>query len=671
MPKVAKVKNKMPAPVQITAEQLLREAKERELELVPPPPKQKISDPDELKDYQRRKRKAFEDNIRKNRNMMTNWIKYAQWEESQKEIQRARSVFERGLDVDHRNITVWLKYAEMEMRARQLNHARNIWDRAITILPRANQFWYKYTYMEEMLGHIAGARQVFERWMEWEPEEQAWHSYINFELRYKELDRARMIYERFVLIHPEVKNWIKYARFEEKHGYINSARRVYERAVEFFGEDNMDEKLIIAFARFEEGQREHERARVIYKYALDVLPKDQCQEIYKAYTVHEKKFGSRAAIEDVIVSKRRFQYEEEVKSNPLNYDAWFDYIRLLEADANTEQVRDTYERAIANIPPSKEKRHWRRYIYLWINYALYEELEAEDVEKTRDVYKACLDIIPHKNFTFAKIWLLFAHFEVRQKNLQGTRRILGTAVGKCPKNKLYRGYIELELQLREFERCRILYEKFLEFGPENCTSWMKYAELETILGDTERAEAIYELAINQSKLDMPEVLWKAYIDFQIEQEEYDKTRKLYRRLLERTQHVKVWISFANFELSIQSENGENVINTRKVYSEGNKSLKNINEKEERLMLLESWQEMERDQGDEESQAKVQKLMPQKVKKRRKIQTEDGSDAGWEEYYDYIFPDEEAAQPNLKLLAMAKKWKQVQETTPAEEEEEVG
>lgn len=32
---------------------------------------------------------------------------------------------------------------------------------------------------------------------------------------------------------------------------------------------------------------------------------------------------------------------------------------------------------------------------------------------------------------------------------------------------------------------------------------------------------------------------------------------------------------------------------------------------------------QRDQGDEESQAKVQKLMPQKVKKRRKIQTEDG------------------------------------------------
>lgn len=60
---------------------------------------------------------------------------------------------------------------------------------------------YKYTYMEEMLGNVAGCRQVFERWMEWQPDEQAWHSYINFELRYKEVDKARSIYERYILSH--------------------------------------------------------------------------------------------------------------------------------------------------------------------------------------------------------------------------------------------------------------------------------------------------------------------------------------------------------------------------------------------------------------------------------------------------------------------------------------
>jgi crooked neck len=60
-----------------------------------------------------------------------------------------------------------------------------------------------------------------------------------------------------------------------------------------------------------------------------------------------------------------------------------------------------------------------------------------------------------------------------------------------------------------------------------------------ILGDADRARSIYELAINQPKLDMPEVLWKAFIDFEVELEERDRTRQLYRRLLQRTHHVKV------------------------------------------------------------------------------------------------------------------------------------
>ena len=41
------------------------------------------------------------------------------------------------------------------------------------------------------------------------------------------------------------------------------------------------------------------------------------------------------------------------------------------------------------------------------------------------------------------------------------------------------------------------------------------------------------------KFPISKVLWKAYIDFEIVQEEFQKTRDLYERLLERTQHVKV------------------------------------------------------------------------------------------------------------------------------------
>ena len=39
----------------------------------------------------------------------------------------------------------------------------------------------------------------------------------------------------------------------------------------------------------------------------------------------------------------------------------------------------------------------------------------------------------------------------------------------------------------------------------------RYAELERSLGESDRARAIYELAIGQPVLDMPEVLWKVRV----------------------------------------------------------------------------------------------------------------------------------------------------------------
>lgn len=45
-----------------------------------------------------------------------------------------------------------------------------------------------------------------------------------------------------------------------------------------------------------------------------------------------------------------------------------------------------------------------------------------------------------------------------------------------------------------------------------------------------------------------------------------------------------------------------------------------------------------------------------------------SDAGWEEYYDYIFPEDAANQPNRKLLAMVKLWKKQQMVENAPEDE---
>ena len=103
-----RVKNKAPAPQQISAEQLLREAVDRQ-EPGLDKPTQRFADLEELHEFQGRKRREFEDYVRRNRVNMGNWMRYAAWELEQKEYRRARSVFERALDVDATNVQLWVE----------------------------------------------------------------------------------------------------------------------------------------------------------------------------------------------------------------------------------------------------------------------------------------------------------------------------------------------------------------------------------------------------------------------------------------------------------------------------------------------------------------------------------------------------------------------------------
>ena len=441
MSKIPQVKNRSAAAIQITAEQLLRIANNQGIERVEKAPTQFITDREELSQYQQTKRKDFEDQLRRSRQHIGIWCKYGLWEASQKEFERARSVFERALDVDYRNQTLWLKYADMEMKNKFVNHARNVWDRAVTLHPRVDSFWYKYSYMEELLGAVDNARAIFERWMAWDPDDLAWAAFIKFEMRQGQIDRARTIYERYITLLPTCRAYLKYAKWEEQLHQRSLARQVYERALSELHSYEHTEKLLINFARFEERCKEIDRARVIYQYAIAQIENNKSQqnniqnnedinELKKEFILFEKRNGHKENIENIIITQRREFYKNSINNDIYNYDIWFDYIKLEENESDLTIVRDVYKQAIQCKPPILEKRYWKRYIYLWINYVLYEELIVKDSNSTREVYKQCLDTIPHKYFTFGKIWLMYAYFEVRQKNLTAARKILGQAIGK-------------------------------------------------------------------------------------------------------------------------------------------------------------------------------------------------------------------------------------------------
>eukprot|EP00435_Cladocopium_sp_Y103_P009523 s264_g2.t1 len=609
MGKNAQVRNKSANPNQITAEQLLREAVDRQQEEAVAP-KQRIADEDELMMYKVRKRKEFEDVIRRQRQNIGSWVKYAQWEASQQEFRRARSIFERALHVEYQNVSLWLKYLEMEMKNKFVNHARNLFDRVVQLLPRVDQFWYKYAYMEELLANYAGARTIYERWMEWEPDDNPWLQYVKFEERCGELDKARKVLERYVSCRPTQQAFLRLCKFEEKHNNAARARSGFEKSVELLGQE-LDEKFYIKFAQFEQRQREMERAQAIFKLALDILPKGASDELYRAYVSFEKQHGDRDAIEEVVINKRRFIYEEAIVKNPRNYDVWFDYVRLEESVGDVTRIRETYERAVGNKPPVMQKRFWRRYIYLWIYFALFEELQTGDIEKARAVYDALLKVVPHKQFSFAKIWKLYAEFEVRQLELDRARRIYGRAIAECQKERIFLDYADLEMRLGNIDRCRTIYGKFLEVHPHNPKAWTVYVDLEDSVGEIERARALCNLAVNQERLDMPELVWKRFIDLEVSQEQLDNARKVWQQLLGKSHHVRVYIAYSDFE-AVTCQSMEKA---REALDDGQKHFKVENRNEERAMLLEHLLKLEREHGDDTSIEAAEKRQPKREKKR--------------------------------------------------------
>ena len=152
-----------------------------------------------------------------------------------------------------------------------------------------------------------------------------------------------------------------------------------------------------------------------------------------------------------------------------------------------------YERAIANVPPSTEKRHWRRYVFLWLLYAIFEETVCEDQERAEGVLQAALKALPAQLYIY-KVMVCLGQVVHPKAGFGSFRRALGQAIGMHPnKSSLFRLYINLETSLKSFDRCRILYTRWITCNATDTRAWIEFAEFEGVLGEVERSRAVYEL----------------------------------------------------------------------------------------------------------------------------------------------------------------------------------
>jgi hypothetical protein len=60
---------------------------------------------------------------------------------------------------------------------------------------------------------------------------------------------------------------------------------------------------------------------------------------------------------------------------------------------------------------------------------VHSNVILQDRDCACQAYRTVLNLEPHKQFTFAKLWILAARFEVRQLDSMAVRKMLGTAIG--------------------------------------------------------------------------------------------------------------------------------------------------------------------------------------------------------------------------------------------------
>ena len=348
---------------------------------------------------------------------------------------------------------------------------------------------------------------------------QGYMTYVKFEERRGEWGKARRVLEEFLARSPTLAAYLKVASWEQ-HTMKDAAaaRSIFERALtELSEKDAKSSELLLRFAKFEEGQGEVDCARAVLKFGAKYA-----KEAEQALVEFERRHGDTKALESQVLERRRKVYEDAIEKNPRDYDAWFQLAKLYETTSSSaaeEDVLSTYRRATRNRPiDGRKKNEWRRYVYLWIRWAVYAEVEAKStsVEDVRAIYRAALEAIPHEHFTFGKLWLLSAKFEIRQKKPFRREETLGEALGRCPKRKLFRSYIEIEKGMGNVERCRKIFAKWIEWSPVDVEAWCSFADLESKVGEEERCRAIFELAVESAETQQAPILWGAYIQFEIE-----------------------------------------------------------------------------------------------------------------------------------------------------------
>ncbi|KAG5489593.1 hypothetical protein GH5_00471 [Leishmania sp. Ghana 2012 LV757] len=518
---------------------------------------------EELALYRQKRRAELEESVRRGFKAIGNWIRYARWEAQQRDFDRMRAVMERAIPVHGESPNLWRDYAELEESNGFVEHARQVWSRGVTALPSSVDLWVKYLIMEQAVGHDQRVRDVFHRWLAGDAAPPcAYELAALYEAQQQRQTGCRDILRRYVERFNTPASWVLYGATEQQvFGDYERAVKVLETAMQALPDEDLwgpaECRVPLALAEAHVAAGSVAQARSVFLNILEHVADHPSllEKVLTSYSRFERLYGDGAHSEQVARLRTIQLYEERLRKNTSDFDAYLTLYSLyrdqeresaLRASgpqnkpsetgssnaaltstavitspaASGSTSRQVLERALQI--PARDPYSAQQRAVLVMEYARTCEADGEPDAGRRALAHEI------KNFPFdaalcPRLWVEAAEMEERHGGAPQARRLLRAGSQVTKDVRLFEEAIRLEERQRAAlieamraatqenalpaaseveEACaahvaelRTDYQNAIQAFPFDVQWWLRYAKLEEEQQEIPRADALYGACI--------------------------------------------------------------------------------------------------------------------------------------------------------------------------------
>ncbi|OAD60169.1 Pre-mRNA-splicing factor SYF1 [Eufriesea mexicana] len=328
--------------------------------------------------------------------------------------------------------------------------------------------------------------------------------------------------------------WVEFGKFYEENGQIADARVVFEKAthVPYTKVDDLASvwcewaEMEIRHGNYKEALKLMHRAtampfrKVAYHDETETVQMRlyKSLKIWSMYADLEESFGTFKTCKAV--------YDKIIDLKIATPQIIINYGLFLEENKYFEEAFRAYEKGIALFK-------WPNIYDIWNTYLtkFLKRYGGTKLERTRDLFEQCLELCPPK---YAKaLYLLYAKLEEEHglaRHAMSVYERATNAVLPEERFEMFNIYIKKAADIYGVPKTRQIYEKAIEVLNEDNTREMclRFAEMETKLGEVDRARAIYAHCSQICDPRMASNFWQIWKEFEVRHGNEDTMREMLR-----------------------------------------------------------------------------------------------------------------------------------------------